>query len=118
VWRSVLLVDGARNATFPVIAVNQSDFAILFPDGTDVAFAFEVDARVAPADRDAFWTRVFRWTLDKRSLAGLDGTLHLDASPCHPDEFPTRREIDTWPASEGRMTTLQVLQELPESVRQ
>src|SRR5215210_6527651 len=86
--KNIQVIDGALNSVFEIYAVSDEVHARLFPDGTDIAFAEEFP------ESDPIWTEFYRNRVDKKSVRGIDGTLHLtrkaDVSPF----FPTRKETE------------------------
>ena len=90
--KHIQVIDGAVNSTFDVFEVPDGIFRRIFSDGTDVAFLAEVEQRLGVADDRNFWQAVYGLKVDKKSLLGIHGTLHLTGSQCHPDFFPKHRE--------------------------
>lgn len=93
--KHIQVIDGALNSTFDVFEVSDAIFEQIFPDDTDVAFVDEITQRLGVADDWAFWQGVYGVKVDKKSLLGIHGTLHLTGSQCRPDYFPRHRESDT-----------------------
>jgi len=53
--KNIMIIDGAENCVYDVFAAPDDDFAIIFPEGTDVAFIEEIERR-PDADR-VTWKR-------------------------------------------------------------
>jgi hypothetical protein len=49
--KNIQAIDGANNATFSVFQATDQEFALLFPDGTDVAFREDIEARLTEQQR-------------------------------------------------------------------
>jgi hypothetical protein len=95
----VQIIDGAANSTYGFVEVTEPIFRVLFPGETTIAWVDEVDRRVPPIQRTRFWRRVYARDIDKRTLFGIDGTLHLTGSPANRAHFPNRTEADIgWPS--------------------
>ena len=84
--KHVQIIDGALNSIFEVYAVPDQVFARLFPDGADVAFADDF-----PED-DPVWQGFYANPLDKKTVLGIHGTLHLQGWTEVSRFFPTRKE--------------------------
>jgi hypothetical protein len=98
--KNVQVVDGTPNTTFDIFALPDPLFDVLFPGNADVAF---FDEAVAAVERrgglaDAFWRKFYSHRVEKKSVNGVQGTLHLQGSHVVVDHFPSRRESDVWPA--------------------
>lgn len=90
--KNVQVVDGGANSLFEIYAVPDEIFNLMFPNGSDVAFLEDVDRVFAQHGNQSLWQDVYATRLEKRSVRGVHGTLHLTGSPCDPHFFPTRRE--------------------------
>ncbi len=94
--KNFLVVDGAINSTFDVFSVSNSMFALVFPNGSDVAFLDEVVRRVKARglDQRKFFDRLYSQPVKKMAIQGLHGTLHSTGSYCDKRYFPSRKEDD------------------------
>lgn len=92
--KNIQIIDGAANATFSIFQATEVEFALIFPDGTDMEIADDLVKRVGEdqASRvlDALWMR----PILKRDAMGIHGTLLYDAD--HRRKFlpASRREVD------------------------
>ncbi len=73
--KNIQVIDGALNCVYDVFAAADDDHALLFPNGTDVAFAEDL-ARRSDADRvkaalERLWTR----RIQKAQAMGIHGIL-------------------------------------------
>lgn len=64
-------------------------FIKLFPNGADVAFASDFDIEDVE-----LWNTVYSKQVDKKSICGIHGILHVTGSPVKKEYFPNRREAD------------------------
>jgi hypothetical protein len=90
--KNIQIIDGASNSVFEIYAIADTLFAALFPNGTDVAFAKDYYAELPITDR--LLKNLYKRRVDKKSIRGIHGTLHLDSSQVEPKFFPTRRESE------------------------
>jgi hypothetical protein len=86
--KNVQVIDGAINSVFEIYAIPDDVFVRLFPNGTDVAFAEDF------SDNDSVWTDFYKHRIDKKSVRGIDGTLHLFKKAEVASYFPTRKEAE------------------------
>ncbi len=59
--KNIQAIDGANNATFSIFQATEEEFALLFPDGTDVAFREDIEALLTEQQIyevfNAIWSR-------------------------------------------------------------
>jgi len=73
--KNIMVIDGAENCVYDVFAVPDDDFALIFPEGTDIAFIEDVERR---ANAEAVFEALERaWSnrIPKREAAGIHGTV-------------------------------------------
>ena len=94
--KNFMVVDGAQNSTFDIFRVSDAMFALVFPNGTDVAFLDEVVSRIRARglDQHKFFARLYSQPIDKKAVQGLHGILHSTCSYCDKASFPTRKEAE------------------------
>lgn len=91
--KNVQVVDGAINCVYDVFALDDADFAPLFPPGQDVAFIDVVLARHPPGALGPVFERLWRNRVPKREVVGLHGLLfhELDGKkPFYPQRVDAR----------------------------
>jgi len=86
--KNVQIIDGAMNSLFEIYAIPDDVFVRLFPSGADVAFAEDF------AESDSLWAGFYKHRVDKKSVRGIDGTLHLTKKAEVACFFPTRKEAE------------------------
>jgi hypothetical protein len=69
----VQVIDGALNCVYDVFAVSSDDFALIFPDGTDIAFAEDFDG-CSDAVQAAF-ARLWAARVPKVEAQGIHGII-------------------------------------------
>lgn len=71
----VQVIDGADNCVYDVFATTDEDHAILFPDGTDIAFAEDLDHRPDASEVAAALGRLWLNRIPKVRAQGIHGLL-------------------------------------------
>ena len=89
---NIQVIDGAVNCVYDIFAATDEEFALIFPDGQDIAFIDEVYGRGGddPALNRAFealWTR----RVVKAQAMGIHGQLFFELDDKKPF-YPTRRD--------------------------
>jgi hypothetical protein len=73
--KNIQVIDGALNCVYDVFAASDDDHAVLFPNGTDVAFAEDLMVR-SDVDRvTAALERLWTSRIQKARAMGIHGTL-------------------------------------------
>jgi hypothetical protein len=89
--KNIQVIDGALNAVYDIFAATDQDFVLIFPDGQDVAFIGEVQARGNNKELDEAFERIWKRRIPKRDAMGIDGTLFYELD--HKKQYyPTRRD--------------------------
>ena len=93
--KNIQVIDDALNCLYDVYGMSEEDFALLFPDGRDVEFADDFVARVGDSRASQILERCWGNRQDKKTIAGIHGTLFYGAgSGKRKPFFPTRREAE------------------------
>ena len=71
-------MDGADNSVFDVFAATDEEFALIFPQGQDVAFISEVMARGPGKQLDEAFARIWQRRIPKRDAMGIHGLLFYE----------------------------------------
>ena len=71
--KNIQVIDGAENCVYDIFAASEEDFALLFPNGTDIAFAEDFDYSV-PHIQAAF-ERLWAHRVRKAEVQGIHGTI-------------------------------------------
>ncbi|WP_454598977.1 hypothetical protein [Qipengyuania sp. SM2507] len=92
--KNIQIVDGAANATFSIFQATEDEFAMIFPDGSEMEIAADLVERVGEDEAgrvlDALWQR----PVLKRDAMGIHGTLLFDADDRREFLPGSRREVD------------------------
>lgn len=91
--KNIQIIDGAQNCVYDVFAATEEEFALVFPDGTDIAFIDEVYAKGNSQLLDAAFNNIWKRPVKKSQLQGIHGTLfyELDEKKVY---YPTRRDAE------------------------
>lgn len=89
--KNIQVIDGALNAVYDIFAATDEEFALIFPDGQDVAFIDEVQARGKKKELDDAFERMWKRRVPKRNAIGIHGVLFYELE--HKKKYyPTRRD--------------------------
>jgi hypothetical protein len=89
--KNIQVIDGALNAVYDVFAASDEDFALIFPDNTDIAFA--EDFEDSSAAIEAAFARLWANRVPKAQVQGIHGTLFYGLE--HKRRYyPTRRDAE------------------------
>lgn len=93
--RNIQVFDGALNALYDVFAATEEEFALIFPDGEDVAFIDEVYEKGDEAALDDAFNRIWKRRIRKCDAMGIHGMLfyELDSKKQY---YPSRRDEEAF----------------------
>ncbi len=85
------VIDGSRNCVYDIFAATDEGFALIFPEGTDIAFIDEVYARGDKELLDAAFNEIWLRRVRKSESRGIHGVLfyELDEKKMY---YPTRKD--------------------------
>jgi len=89
--KNIQVIDGAENAVFDIFSASDEEFALIFPDGQDIAFIDEVYARGNSDVLDDAFNKIWNRRIPKRDAHGIHGLLfyELDYKKVY---YPTRKD--------------------------
>lgn len=96
--KNILIIDGARNATFSVFQATDDEYSVIFPNDQDMELIEDLIQRIGDHEAGRFLASLWERPILKRDAMGIHGTLFFD------NEFTRRiiplskREID-WDSS-------------------
>lgn len=73
--KNIQVFDGADNAVYDIFAAADDEFALIFQDGTDVAFIDEVYQNQPSETLNAAFTAIWKRRVPKREAMGIHGIL-------------------------------------------
>lgn len=90
--KNIQVIDGAVNCAYDIFAATDEEFALIFPDGQDIAFIDEVYGRESNEAAlnsafEALWTR----RVIKAQAMGIHGLLFYELNEKKPF-YPSRRD--------------------------
>lgn len=90
--KNIQVIDGAVNCVYDIFAATDEEFALIFPEGQDIAFIDEVYGRgIGESTLDsalkALWTR----RVAKSQVMGIHGQLFYELDE-KKQFYPTRRD--------------------------
>ena len=87
--KHIQVIDSADNAVYDVFEASNEDFALVFANGTDIAFAEDLDD--SSTELRAAFERIWAKRVPKAKVEGIHGTLFYGLS--HKRRFyPTLRD--------------------------
>jgi hypothetical protein len=87
----IQVIDGADNCVYDVFASSDEDHGVLFPNGTDIAFAEELSARPDASAVSAALQRLWENRVPKAQANGIHGLLFFGLLKKRP-YYPTLRD--------------------------
>jgi hypothetical protein len=89
--RNIQVIDGALNTVYDIFQATDEEFALIFPEGQDIAFIDEVMARGLEKELDEAFDRIWTRRIAKRDAMGIHGILFYELE--YKKEFyPTRSD--------------------------
>ena len=89
--KNIQVIDDADNAVYDIFVATEEEFALIFPEGRDVAFIDEVMTRGPGEELDKAFTRIWKRRVPKRDAKGIHGVLFYELD--HKKKYyPTRRD--------------------------
>ena len=73
--KNIQVIDGAINCVYDIFAASDADYALIFPKGTDVAFAEDFKRRKNRLQLKAAFERLWRRRIPKSQAVGIHGIL-------------------------------------------
>jgi hypothetical protein len=89
--RNIQVFDGALNAVYDIFAATEAEFALIFPEGQNVAFIDEVMARGPTKPLDEAFSRIWMRRVKKSEAMGIHGLIFYELA--HKKAYyPTRKD--------------------------
>lgn len=91
--KNIQIIDGAQNCVYDIFAATAEEFALVFPEGTDIAFIGEVYEKGDSQVLDAAFNKIWKRPVKKSQVQGIHGILfyELDEKRVY---YPTRRDAE------------------------
>lgn len=89
--KNIQIIDGALNCTYSIFAVNDVEFEMLFPNGTDIEFNDDLFKRLGEAEAAKLLAEIWKRPVDKKYVVGIHGTIFygMDYKKKY---YPTKRD--------------------------
>lgn len=89
--KNIQIIDGAQNCVYDIFSVTDEEFALVFPDGTDIAFIDEVYTNGGRQMLDVAFKNIWQRRVKKSDAKGIHGTIfyELDEKKVY---YPTRKD--------------------------
>ena len=89
--KNIQVIDGADNSVYDIFAATEDEFALIFPEGQDIAFIEEVMARGPEHTLSEAFTRIWERRVPKCEAMGIHGIVFYELD--HKKQYyPTRRD--------------------------
>ena len=89
--KNIQVIDGAENSVYDIFEATDEEFALIFPEGQDVAFIDEVMARGPERLLNEAFDRIWQRRIAKRDARGIHGLLFYELD--HKKQYyPSRRD--------------------------
>jgi len=89
--KNIQVIDGANNSVFDIFAATDAEFALIFPEGQDVALIEEVLARGPKKELGEAFTCLWKRRIPKRDAMGIHSILFYGLD--HKKQYyPTRKD--------------------------
>ena len=73
--KNIQIIDGAINCAYDIFVATDEEFALIFPDGTNIAFIDEVMPRHDDAVINEAFQRIWSRPVQKSEAMGIHGLL-------------------------------------------
>lgn len=89
--KNIMVIDGADNCVYDTFAATAEEFALIFPEGQDIAFIDEVRNRAPSEALGDTFSRIWERRLRKCDAMGIHGILFYELER-KKKYYPTRRD--------------------------
>ena len=89
--KNIQVIDGAANSVYDIFSATDEEFALIFPEGQDIAFIDEVNDRGNSDALDEAFKNIWRRRIPKRDANGIHGILFYGLEE-KKQYYPTRKD--------------------------
>lgn len=89
--KNIQIIDGAINCVYDIFAATEEEFALIFPDGKNIAFIDEVMCLHDDAGIGEAFQRIWSRPVRKSEAMGIHGQLFYELEE-KKQYYPTRRD--------------------------
>jgi hypothetical protein len=100
--KNIQVIDAAENCVYDIFAATETEFALIFPPGQDIAFIDEVYNRVDEESLKVAFKNIWLRRVPKAEVQGIHGLLfyQLDAKKVY---YPTRKDEEAINSNGSRL---------------
>ena len=91
--KNIQIIDGAQNCVYDIFAATEEEYALVFNEGSDIAFIDEVYANGDKQRLDVAFANIWKRRVRKSDAQGIHGILFYELSE-KKVYYPTRRDED------------------------
>ena len=83
--KNIQIIDGAENTVYDIFQATDDEFAVIFPDGTDLAFSDEISDRADEQSLIALFTEIWKRQIPKKDAHGMHGMTRKGEEAINPN---------------------------------
>lgn len=89
--KNIQIIDGAINCVYDIFSATDEEFAIIFPNNTDVAFIDEIILANKKSKIDTIFNNIWKRRIKKSEAQGIHGIIfyQLEEKKAY---YPTRKD--------------------------
>jgi hypothetical protein len=91
--KNIQVIDGAVNCVYDIFSATDEEFALIFPQGTDIAFIDEIYANGDHELLDSAFKDIWTRRIKKSQVLGIHGTIFYELE-WKKAYYPTRLDED------------------------
>ena len=91
--KNIQVIDGAANCVYDIFAATDEEFALVFPNATDIAFIDEVYANSDRKALEAAFRNIWKRPVKKTEAQGIHGILFYERE-MKKVYYPTRKDAE------------------------
>jgi hypothetical protein len=91
--KNIQVIDSGDNCTYDIFQATEEEFALIFPDETDIEFIEDFFSRVGEETAINTLNPIWERRLDKKKINGIHGTLFYDLEN-KKIYYPTKKEAE------------------------
>ena len=100
--KNIQIIDGAINSVYDIFSATEEEFALIFPEGQDIAFIDEVYARGRTEVLDFAFNKIWQRRISKRDANGIHGVLFYELAE-KKVYYPTRKDEEAVNSNGSRL---------------
>lgn len=100
--KNIQVIDGAQNCVYDIFMATEEEFALIFPDGTDIAFIEEVYAKGDEQVLDAAFNNIWQRRIKKSDAQGIHGIIFYELAE-KMVYYPTRKDEEAMNPNGSRL---------------